>query len=66
MFAAQESSLVSEFQHVFEEFLSRFTDKEVKIRTFMVQIVTKIIESHPATIKLIDRMFFFVYIFLLF
>jgi hypothetical protein len=54
MFATQESNLVTEFQHVVEEFLSRFGDKETKIRTYMVQISKKIVVNHPTTIKLID------------
>lgn len=56
MFSAKESSLVTDFQSVFEEFLSRFSDKETKIRTYMVKIAAQIVEYHPTTIKMIDGM----------
>ncbi|KAL0486397.1 sister chromatid cohesion protein [Acrasis kona] len=55
MFSARESNLVNEYQTVADEFFSRFSDKEPKIRVQMIRTAGDIIKAHPSCYKMIEE-----------
>ncbi|KAL9645249.1 hypothetical protein ABK040_002449 [Willaertia magna] len=62
MFKAKESQLFKEYPSIFEtDFLSRFSDKDPRVRIYMSKFACSMIKNHPSSSKvlnerLIDRM----------
>lgn len=49
MFSARESTMAKDYKQLFEEFLTRFTDADARIRIYMTKFAAQMLLNHHST-----------------